>query len=52
MNLSYTYLLCLYQVLKKIRAIATSMPILEIVHMQMKSGNDRVLRTLRTTVRS
>jgi hypothetical protein len=38
--------------LNTIKAVATKIPQLEIVLMQMKSGNETVLSTRRTIVRS
>lgn len=47
-----TYLLCRFHILKIIKDVATKIPQLEIVLIQMKSGNETVRSTRRTIVRS
>lgn len=48
----HAHLLWRFQMLKTIKNNAMSMPQLDIVLMQMKSGSETVLRTRRTIVRS
>lgn len=52
MKVNVTYLLCRFHILNTIKAVATRIPQLEIVLIQMNNGNETVLSTRRTIVRS